>query len=153
MRTELSYHTVQLCAVWLRCDEYCIPAGDRSSAVGRQGPVRVLLRSGAVASRLSVLFIQPWLIAVLLTLIGTVLVPRVQHPDSCLAVPRIISRYTGTRYMVIIPRHRIQCYTVLYILGPIHGSFTSVLCRSEFRFFTAKNLASPLVRNRQTLSY
>ena len=54
LRTELSYHTVQLCAVRLRCDEYCIPAGDRSSAVGRQGPVRVLLRSGAVASRLSV---------------------------------------------------------------------------------------------------
>ena len=48
------------------------------------------------------MFIQPWLIAVLLTLIGTVLVPRVQlHPDSCLAVPRIISRYTGTRYVVI----------------------------------------------------
>ena len=54
LRTELSYHTVQLCAVRLRCDEYCIPAGDRSSAVGRQGPVRVQLRSGAVASRLSV---------------------------------------------------------------------------------------------------
>ena len=47
------------------------------------------------------MFIQPWLIAVLLTLIGTVLVPRAQHPDSCLAVPRIISRYTGTRYVVI----------------------------------------------------